>query len=299
MRKVYFACCLLLLAGIYSCKKNDLKGLNGIFNKNKCDYIQASAPGIIPETTGPIALFTKTYDASSRLQSIYTRFRNVATGIRESFNLTVSYLPGKMIFLRDNGDTSAVLNFSPSGRLTTATAATPFYLDWSYRRDYNFIYSGNALREIQITGEVHSVDAGQWIPFIQLAYDNNGYKNITRLTAGGIYRSSDKSWIDYRYDRTKRAKAQVYPDDMFGDYHMFYFFLKYLNVIPGLQPENLLASSSFGGEGTSFYPASFERQYSNHQLDADGKLVSYTQHSSYPSNQEKTENWQIDWTCFK
>jgi hypothetical protein len=298
MRKVYFACFLLLLSALSSCKKSDLKGLNGFYNKNKCDYVQASAPGIIPETTGPIALFTKTYDASTRLQSIYSRFRNVATGIRYSFNLTVSYQPGKMIFIRDNGDTSAVLNFGPSGRLVSATAATPFYLDWSYRRDYNLIYAGNVPREIQITGEPHSADAGQWIPFVQMAYDN-GNKNITRLTFGGIYRSSDKSWIDYRYDHTRKAKAQVYPDDMMGDYHMFYFFLKYLNVIPELQPENLLTSSSFGGEGTSFYPASFERQYSNHLLDAGGKLVSYTQHSSFPTEQERTENWQIDWTCFK
>jgi len=298
MRKAYLLWLIVLFTGFISCKKSDLKGFNGFINKNKCDYIQASAPGIIPETTGPIALFTKTYDASSRLQSIYTRFRNVATGIIENFNLNVSYMPGKMIFIRDNGDTSAILNFGPSGRLLTATAATPFYLNWSYRRDYNFIYTGNALSEIQITGEPHSADAGQWIPYIQLAYDN-GYKNITKLTAGGIYSSSDRSWIDYRYDRTRRPRAQVYPDDMFGDYHMFFFFLKYLNVIPGLQPGNLLASSSFGGEGTGFYPASFERQYSNHQLDADGKLVSYTQHSSFPTNQEVTENWQIDWTCFK
>jgi hypothetical protein len=297
MRKVYFASFLLILTALSSCKKNDLKGMNGIFNKNKCDYVQASAPGIIPETSGSIALFTKTYDASSRLQSIYSRFRNVATGIQYSFNLNVSYQPGQMIFTRDNGDTTAVLNFSPNGRLTSAKAATPFYLDWSYRRDYNFIYAGNVLREIQISGEVHSVDAGQWIPYIQLAYDK-GNKNITRLTAGGIYRSSDKSWIDYRYDASRKARAQVYPDDMFGDYHMFYFFLKYLNVLPELQPENLLTSSSFGGEGIS-YPASFERQYSNHQLDASGKLVSYTQHSAFPTNQERTENWQIDWTCFK
>src|SRR6476661_1792063 len=110
MRKVYFFWLILLLAAMYSCKKNDLKGLNGFYNKNKCDYVQASAPGIIPETSGPIALFTKTYDASTRLQSIYSRFRNVATGIQYSFNLTVSYLPGKMIFLRDNGDTTAILN---------------------------------------------------------------------------------------------------------------------------------------------------------------------------------------------
>jgi hypothetical protein len=297
MRKVYLACFLLILTAS-SCKKNDLKGLNGIFNKNKCDYVQASAPGIIPETTGPIALFTKTYDASSRLQSIYSRFRNVATGIRDSFNLAVSYLPGTMVFTRNNGDTTAVLNFSANGRLTSAKAATPFYLDWSHRREYNFIYAGNVLREIQINGEVHSSDAGQWIPYIQLAYDN-GNKNVSRLTFGGIYRSSDKAWIDYSYDHSRKAKAQVYPDDMLGDYHMFYFFLKYLNVMPELQPENLLASSSFGGEGTSHYPASFERQYSNHILDAGGKLVSYTQHSSFPTAQERTENWQIDWTCFR
>jgi hypothetical protein len=297
MRKVYFTSFLLILTALSSCKKNDLKGMNGIFNKNKCDYIQASAPGIIPETSGSIALFTKTYDASSRLQSIYSRFRNVATGIRESFNLTISYQPGKMIFTRDNRDTTAVLNFSANGRLTSAIVATPFYLDWSYQRDYNFIYAGNVLREIQISGEVHSVDAGQWIPYIQLAYDK-GNKNITRLTAGGIYSTSDKFWIDYHYDPSRKARAQVYPDDMFGDYHMFYFFLKYLNVLPELQPENILTSSSFGGEGIS-YPASFERQYSNHQLDANGKLVSYTQHSAFPTNQERTENWQIDWTCFK
>jgi hypothetical protein len=297
MRKAYFIWLLLILTGINSCKKNDLKGLNGSFNKNKCDYVQATFLYTRPQLFGPIVLFTKTYDASLQLQSIYCQFRNVATGIQYSFNLSVFYQPGQIIFTRNNGDTTAVLNFGSNGRLIRASAAFPFYPDWGGTGNYNFIYNGNKLREIQITGSKYSGDPGHLIPYIQLAYDN-GNKNMTKLTFNGISRSSDKSWIDYRYDYSRKARAQVYPDDMLGDYHMFYFFLKYLNVIPGIQPENILSSSLSGSDNPHDYPGSYERQYSNHQFDAEGRLVTYTQHST-SGHLDQTENWTIEWKCLK
>jgi hypothetical protein len=298
MRKAYFIWLLLLLATIISCKRNELKGLNGSYNKNKCDYEQATVHWDKPETYGPITLFTKSYDASSRLQSIYCQFRNVATGIQYSFNLTVSYQPGKMIFTRDNGDTTAVLNFGANGRLISASTAYPFYPDWGGTRNYNFIYNGNMLTEMQITGSKYSGEPGHLIPYIQLAYDN-GNKNISRLTFYGISRDTYKSWIDYHYDYSRKARAQVYPDDMLGDYDMFYFFLKYLNVIPVLQPENILSSSLSGSDNPHDYPGSYERQYSNHQFDAERRLVSYTQQSVVNNRLKGIENWTIDWKCFK
>jgi hypothetical protein len=70
-------------------------------------------------------------------------------------------------------------------------------------------------------------------------------------------------------------------------------------VIPVLQPENILSSSLSGSDNPHDYPASYERQYSNHQFDAERRLVSYTQQSVVNNRLKGIENWTIDWKCFK
>jgi hypothetical protein len=80
---------------------------------------------------------------------------------------------------------------------------------------------------------------------------------------------------------------------------MFYFFLKYLNVIPILQPDNILSNSLSGSENPHDYPGIYERKYSNHQLDSEGSLIFYTQQSVVNNRLKGIENWRIDWKYFK
>jgi hypothetical protein len=275
MRKAYLIYISILLAGIFSCKKNDFIPA-GMFQKIKCDYSQAYAPGLIPETTGPIYLFSKTYDVSNRLSQITFRLRNVAYFPVNQYSYTVSYPQGHMVFTGMKGETVYDFEFNKQGRLDNVNG-----------NGYRFIYRGSKLTAI-----VNGVESA---PFIQLSYDKTN-KNISKLL---FFHSGSYDSIQYVYDYSRKIKEQVYPDDMIGDGASFYFFLKYLNVLPDLQPENMLTRSTYGSTEFYPYPSFYDRVYTNHTTDKEGKLVSYTQTSHRSYDITLVENWSIDWKCFK
>jgi hypothetical protein len=293
---IYLSILLILFA---SCKRNDFENLPGALQKAKCDYVQASSPYLSMDHTQTVPLFTKIYNAQNRLDKILVRFRNVATPFLYPSTLDVSYQPSRVVFVREeDGDTAAVLELHPSGKIISARAATPFYLGWEFQRDYAFTYSGNRLQEIQIEEEDAHTHSRHWNPFVQVTYDK-GNKNVSKIIFGGIGQNASYDSIQYQYDYSRKANAQVYPDDMLGDYHQFFFFLKYLNIFPELQPENILTGSSYGSTLPFSYPSYYDRKYSDHTFDAQGKLISYKQNSSRPTDQVFDEEWQVDWKCFK
>jgi hypothetical protein len=148
MRKAYLIYISLLLFGLYACKKNDFIP-PGMFQKVKCDYSQAYAPGLIPETTGPIYLFTKTYDANNRLSEITFRLRNVAYFPVDLYRYTVSYPQGHLVFTGMKGETVYNFAFNKQGQL-----------DHVNGNDIRFIYTRNKLSEI-----VKGIESE---PFIQM-----------------------------------------------------------------------------------------------------------------------------------
>jgi hypothetical protein len=299
MRKALLNYLSLLLIVIAGCKRNDFENLPGALQKIKCDYIQASSPYLSMDHTLTVPLFTKVYNAQNRLEKILVRFRNVATPFLYPSTLDVSYPPGRVVFVREeDGDTAAVLELHPSGKVIRAQAATPFYLGWEFKRDYAFQYSGNRIQEIQIAEEDAHTHTRYWNPFVQFTYDK-GNKNVSKIIFGGIGQNASYDSIQYQYDYSRKANAQVYPDDMLGDYHQFFFFLKYLNLFPELQPENILISSAYGSTLPFSYPSYYDRKYSAHTFDAQGKLLSYKQNSSRPTDQIFDEEWLVDWKCFK
>lgn len=297
MKKIVIPTLLLFVFFVTGCKKNNPEFVteelaeqknqkNGWVHGGHCDYEAAYSKAISNEGTEEVPLFQKYY-SGSRLQKIKVHFRNVAGGAYEPFVLKVVYQPKRMIFLREgNGDTTAILDFNHSGKLVRARAPIPFHQGWSFQTSFRFFYYQGKLKKIE-SGHLELTESQEyetvWFPYINIDYDFKK-KNVSRVTFPAFGSTTGES-IKYWYDYSRKAKAQVYPDDMAGDYHYFFYFLKYLNIFPELTPENILTRSLQVTE----YPGTFDRRYADHQFDASGKLISY---------KENDDLWKIDWKCF-
>lgn len=287
MEKIYLACLLTVVVITSGCKKNDVGNLPPGFQKTNCDYSRAS----LTNKFQSVVLFSKSYDALDRLQKITVHFRSMVTPtIPARPTLAVLYEQRRVIFINEsNKDTAAVFELEPSGRISKAqTALFVVPMGWANRHQFSFSYSGNRIKEINTKALPGGTNASDWFPYVSVIYDA-GYKNVSKLVFGPS--SPYPSTMEYEYDYSRKAKAQVYPDDMLGDYYNSFFFFKDLNIFPELQPENILMGSTITVE----YPGKMTRTYTDHKFDADGKLVSYQQ----LTNNSPLEHWQIDWHCYR
>ncbi len=268
------------------------------YNHNTCDYEEASSKSISDDGTQLLPLFKKVYQpGSKKLQSILMSFRNVAGVGYDPFTLNVVYLPRRTVFLRPGGDTAAILYYSHSGKLIRAQASIPFNAGWEWKYSFRFNYHDGNLRKIESSELV--INDGVtfdtiWHPYIRLGYDHTK-KNVDEISFSS-FGSQTGPKIRYSYNYSKKVKYQVYPDDMYGDYHYFFFFLKNINVLPDLKPEHLLIKSqTYNFE----YPGNFIRKYSNHVIHG-GRVSFYKQSTTLlnPSpGQPSYEYWKLDWSC--
>jgi hypothetical protein len=290
MKRILVAatCCMLIIA-ITGCQKKDQWpwGL-----QKRCDYVEASSKAISNENDQVLPLFTKTFDNSGKLTKIRAAFRNIvgAYYVLEDFN--VSYQGYSIFFTRPSGDTVAALQFNNNKKLIWAVTNIPFGTNGSQQYNFRFLYQAGKLKSIEsqdFLDNEYDPEPNPWFPYLQLSYDN-GFKNVSRLDFGSAH-------IDYEYDHQKKAKEQFYPDEMYGETHKFWYLLKYLNVVPDANPENLLKRSVYS-QPEEGYPNNFERRYSDHKLDGSGKLVSYWQKNTW-EHQNGSEFWTVKWNCFK
>jgi hypothetical protein len=281
----------LLIAG---CKKGD----RFFTGHTDCDYVQASSAAVDNESEKVLPLFTKYYGADGKLDKIYVSFMSDAGGNYEQTTLKFAYDERRIRIDNENtGNTVAVLNFNPAGFLTSARIEIGVFPDGRVDPDneqqnqYRYFYQGGRLKEIQL-GEFHENPSPgfDWYSYMKVEYDYTG-KNVAKLSGIG-------PTMTYTYDYSRKAKNQFYADERFGDY--FFYFLKYLDLLPGLNPENILVKSF---KDTNEYPGKKERTYSQHAIDRSGKLLFYKQETKVISVDggseyfEIPEEWNIDWKC--
>jgi hypothetical protein len=284
--------------------ENDVEGSARSRNP-KCDFSEAISKSISDDGTQLQSLFKKYYKGNStKLDKIMVSFRNVAApGGNNITTMKVQYKYGKMIFLNEsNSDTMVVLNFDPSGKLVKAEAGMPIYAGWSGKIGFRFFYHQNRLSSIESSELVYLGDDNYdttWIPYIRLKYDYSK-ANVSEVEFRAFGEEPGTS-IKYKYNYSRKVKYQVYPDDMMGDYHYFFYFLKYLNLFPELTPSHLLIESQ---TNNIVYPGDYRREYSHHHIDSDGRLIFYKQRSIIDMEQSRNtssegyiEWWKINWKC--
>jgi hypothetical protein len=285
---------ILVIVCYSGCKKTDYY-FNGSIGKT-CDYSRASSNAIYQEYTNEISLFTKHYYYNSLiLKSITLLFQNVAGRPHDSVNLKVSYFGNNMIFLDDKLDTQAIFTFSNNGRLLEVKTSLPNskglsnFLHWSV--DMKFFYKGNKLTEIQFLDLQNIYWEPNWRTYLKLTYDSYN-KNVSAIDMPGL--GSSAIHVKYDYDYSRKANGQYYPDEHVGDFYNFLTFLRYLNIFPELQPNNLLIHSYISD---AEYPGNIERWYTDHHFNSDGNLVSYKMKSIIGSLSLPVEDWNLVWTC--
>lgn len=281
-------CAAFLLAG---CQKVDfIKNLLLDQRPNRCDWTSATN-GILfdfQEREVPF-LFQKKYKhGSSELRQIIASYRNIATpAVTAPDTMNVIYKDQRIIFIRLSGDTVAMLTFGLNAKLLKAAAVPFMRSDWNLREEFRFSYTGNRLREI-----TYFEDNKVTWPYIRVQYDKTN-KNVSKVLFGNLTNDFYQDSIVYQYDYSKKARGQFYPDEMLGDHFNFWYFLKFLNVLDGVQPENVLLNSYM----TNSYPGDIERSYTAHKFDSKGNLIYYKQHRNIPQL-PFYEEWQVDWRCY-
>lgn len=267
------------------CSKSDLiKYLLNNPGKSGCEIVEGEFDLVEypDEVTGP--LFKKYYDSQTKmLNRIDIGYRNIVGSVPVVKPMYISYEAQKMILLDENHDTSIVLHFNSKGQVQKATV--PRFLGFLPNQEVRFLYSGNHLKEVQV------YDAG-WYSYVKVEYDQKK-KNVSKLHMGVAN-------ITYEYDYTKKAKGQCYIDENLGDAYNFWYLLKFLNLLPSIEPENVLKSTY---SVTNSYPGDFLRKYSAHQFDG-GKLTYYksdiwlTNINTGVTSFLYEEEFRMKWKCY-
>ncbi|MET0241840.1 MAG: hypothetical protein ABW174_00140, partial [Flavitalea sp.] len=153
------------------------------------------------------------------------------------------------------------------------------------KQKFTFFYNTGKLSEIK------TEENGVLRTYAKVEYDNTG-KNVRSVTFddnNGV----NNGKVTYAYDYSKKVAAQYVPDDEVG--HHFWAFLKYLNILEELKPENLLTGSFLR---TEHVPGDQTRVYSEHRFDSKGRLISFRLAEGWggytPQPGDGTD-WDITW----
>lgn len=283
--KFLFLGTALAATAISGCRKNDWVTVpNG---RDKCELLSVSSTILSNEGEAELPLFTKSFvNGTYKLNSLFALYRNPAGGPAypdpaTSYPVTHS---GQTMTVQKNGNESTVFHFDNNGKVTKA-------LDQQFGTtfEYKFIYNGGKLQEIQQKND----EWGQELqPYYWIMWDQ-GKKNVLEEQFG-----YGGQTVIYSFNNNKKVKGQFVPDQKFGDSHTFVGLVKYLNLCPELQSQNLITGSQTLSED---YPGWFTTVYSGHVFDAGGRITRLTATSTYQDNDGANESaiWNFSWNCLK
>ncbi len=268
------------------------------YSSSGCDYVEASSKVVSFDGTQVEPLFKKFYDRHGKLYRIRLNFLDPQASGFQHFYLNVSHAYRKMIFTRNDGDTALILNFDRHGRLTGSKNWYGFLYgadegineDAHYLRE--FVYQHGRLKQINF-GEVFFVNSEDppahydttWS--VETIIDYDWKKNPSHINFPGQENEPPLYDFFYTYDLKRKAKAQFYADERLP---RFFYLLKYLNLFPELNPDNILLSLIMI---TSQYPGDQLNTYNSHRFDRSGRLISYAKEGSIWA----PEKWFIEWRC--
>lgn len=321
MRKIIIlAGNFLLLLFMYSCQKSDFKNPeahdpSSDVNQNMrrggnsgANFIYATSAWLSGGEDPDYRLFTKEYKYG-KLSKITASIQNVVTGGLDNFPLKVRYGFRQMSFVDEQftGQTVGIFRFDHKGNLTSASlGGSPFPFHHFQPITYRLYYSRGRLKEIKYQYDIDPQTCEDYPelcanpptlhPYVKIQYDN--HRNISAISTG------ETSTFKYEYDLKRKVKDQFYADEAIHDYFDFWFFLRYLDILPELRPQNLLVRSVYTSpEG---YLTRLERKYHNQKFK-DGRLTSYDvqTNSSYNSDEKSAsskrlsadESWKVYWDC--
>ncbi len=226
-------------------------------------------------------VFANRYDLSGRSLEVDAGvFSGGAIVANKPFS--IKWASNGLAFINANSpnDTILVAYFDRKGRvekIVSGNAPSQDFLPTTFQ------YSNNRLASMGIT-----LAGNVLISYFD--YDAKG--NIVSITDAPTTSVPIPGKVQYAYATNEKAKQQFYFDEPRKFSWNSFTLLQYVGLFPELEPVNLRTSTKvdWGNNYQAYY-----MNLTNHQLDQNGKLMSYENVS--PGGGNTISRYNINWTC--
>jgi len=279
-------CYVTLLAGTvfaFSCQKVNSVSGDEVADKKKpkkdlCLINSFSYSNTnIPTQT----LFTNHYDLNGRALQVDAALFSGGSPL-SSIALSVTWTTNGIAFIDANAsqDTILIATFGKKGRIDKIVAGNK---PNSQFLPTTFTYDKNQLESMTTTlaGKTETSN---------FKFDNKG--NLTSIEDLPTASVPVPGKVEYQYATNEKAGDQFYFDEPRKFSWNSFSLLQYIGFFPELQPNNLRTSTkvTWGNNYVAYY-----MKIGNHQMDPQGKLVSYDVMS--PTSGQTVSHYNINWSC--
>lgn len=279
-------CYVTLVAGTvltFSCEK--VNSLNGdeIADKKKTkkDLCLISSFSYSNTSVPSKTIFTNHYDLSGRTLEVEAGLFSGGS-VFSNMNLNVKWTGSAIAFINADAplDTVLIATINKKGRIQEIVAGNKPNSEFL---PTTFTYNNNQLQSMSITLGGHANTSN-------FNYDSRG--NLVSITDLPTTSVPIPGKVEYQYAANEKASDQFYFDEPRGFSWNSFSLLQYIGLFPELQPTNLRTSTkvTWGNNYQAYY-----MNIGNHQMDAQGKLVSYDIMS--PTSSQAISHYNINWTC--
>ena len=279
-------CYVTLLAGTvfaFSCQKVNSVNNDEVADKKKSKKDLCLINSFTYSNANvPIqTLFTNHYDLDGRTLQVDAGLFSGGSPL-SNISLKVSWTTNGIAFTDANAaqDTILIATFSKKGRIekiVTGNKANSQFLPTT------FTYSKDQLESMTTTlaGKTETSN---------FKYDDKG--NLTSIEDLPTASVPVPGKVEYQYATNEKAGDQFYFDEPRKFSWNSFSLLQYIGFFPELQPINLRTSTkvTWGNNYVAYY-----MNIGNHQMDAQGKLVSYDVMS--PTSSQAITHYNINWSC--
>jgi len=231
----------------------------------------------VPTTT----IFTNNYDLTGRALQVDAGLFSGGS-VLSSAKLNVTWTTNGIAFIDANAaqDTVLVATFDKKGRVDKITPGNKPNAQFL---PTTFTYSKNRLQSMNITVAGNTETSN-------FDYDNKG--NLISITDLATTSVPIPGKVEYGYGTNEKAGDQFYFDEPRKFSWNSFSLLQYIGLFPELQPTNLRTSTKVTW-GNNYLV--YQMNIGNHQMDNQGKLVSYDVIS--PGNGQTVSHYNINWSC--
>jgi hypothetical protein len=226
-------------------------------------------------------IFTNQFDFSGRSLEVEAGIFS-GGAIVDNKPFSIVWTSSGLAFLDANAvqDTILIASFNRKGRIEKIF---PGNKPSHHFLPTTFQYSNNRLSSMGITL------AGN-VLMSYFDYDHKG--NIRSITDAPSASVPVPGKVEYKYATNEKANNQFYFDEPRKFSWNSFTLLQYIGLFPELDPSNLRTSTKVDW-GNNYI--AYNMNINNHQLDQQGKLVSYDIVS--PGSGSTISHYNINWSC--
>jgi hypothetical protein len=279
-------CYVILVAGTvlaFSCQKVNSVNDDEAADKKRAkkDLCLISSFSYSNNNIPTQTIFTNHYDLSGRTLQVEAGLFSGGS-IQSNIPLNVKWNGNGIAFINANApqDTVLIATFNRKGRIdkiVSGNKPNDQFVPITFSYDNDQLTSMN----ITIAGNAETSNFN---------YDSKG--NLISIADLPTSSVPIPGKVEYQYSSNEKGGDQFYFDEPRKFSWNSFSLLQYIGLFPELQPINLRTSTkvTWGNNYQAYY-----MNIGNHQMDAQGKLVSYDIMS--PTSSQAVLHYNINWSC--